>query len=312
MSHEGQNHEGHEGHEEYSPNKIFVLFVCFVVFTLGAAAGPQTFRARIETVLVTVTVHDADNRIITGLSKDDFEIFEDGTPQVVTQFSNERVPISLGILLDASDSMRGRPIVDARAALDRFVADLLHAGDEAFVASFNHVPTLVEAWTRPASTLKGRLDALQPWGSTAIYDALVASAFLFNSRQHARAALIVISDGSDTASDLTLLQTRDILRRADPFVYAVAIDSPKALASARVNPEALREITAPSGGYTEVVTGAEELVAATERIANELNHQYLLGYVSARPADGQWRTIRVRMKNDAHFTRARRGYFAVR
>jgi Ca-activated chloride channel family protein len=290
-------------------HRFLILAFCLLILVSLSA---QTFRARIETVLVTVTVHDADNRIITGLSRDDFEIFEDATPQPITQFTRERVPVSLGILLDASDSMRGRPIVDARAALDRFVADLLHESDEAFVAAFNHVPTLVHAWTRPAATLKGRLDSLQPWGSTAIYDALVASAFLFNSREHPRAALVVISDGSDTASDLTLLQTRNILRRADPFVYALAIDSPKALASARVNPEALREITSPSGGYTELVKGPEELVAATERIANELNHQYMLGYVSTRPADGSWRTIRVRMKNTAHFTRARRGYYAVR
>jgi len=279
---------------------------------LLTSSSAQTFRARIETVLVAVTVHDADNRLITGLSKDDFEMFEDNAPQAITQFTNQRVPVSLGVLLDASDSMRGQPIVDARAAVDRFVGDLLEPGDEAFIASFNHVPTLVQFWTRPASTLRGRLNSLQPWGSTAIYDALVASAFLFNSREHPRAALLVISDGSDTASDLTLLQTRDILRRADPFVYALAIDSPKALANARVNPEALRDITGPSGGYTEVVKGAGELEAATDRIANELNHQYLLGYVSTRPPDGNWRTIRVRMKNAAHFTRARRGYYAVR
>ena len=285
----------------------------FALFLLTCAApAAQTFRARIDTVLVAVTVHDADNRLIAGLSKDDFEMFEDNVPQAITQFTNQRVPVSLGVLLDASDSMRGQPIVDARAAVDRFVGELLEPGDEAFVASFNHVPTLVRPWTRPASTLRGRFDAVQPWGSTAIYDALVASAFLFNSREHPRAALLVISDGSDTASDLTLLQTRDILRRADPFVYALAIDSPKALANARVNPEALREITGPSGGYTEVVRGAGELSGATERIANELNHQYLLGYVSTRPPDGNWRTIRVRMKNAAHFTRARRGYYAVR
>jgi VWFA-related protein len=180
------------------------------------------------------------------------------------------------------------------------------------VAAFNHVPTLVQAWTRPASTLRGRLAGLQPWGSTAIYDALVTSASMFDIREHPRAALVVISDGSDTASDLTLLQTRELLRRADPFVYAVAIDSPKALASARVNPEALRELTGPSGGYTEVVRGAGEVGPATERIANELNHQYMLGYVSTRPPDGNWRTIRVRTTNGALFTRARRGYYADR
>jgi Ca-activated chloride channel family protein len=290
--------------------------LAFLLVTLAfglltyTSLSAQTFRARIETVLVAVTVHDADNRIITGLSKDDFEIFEDGVPHPITQFTSARVPVSLGVLLDASDSMRGQPIVDARAAVDRFLGDLLQPGDEAFVAAFNHIPTLVQAWTRPASTLKGRLGGLQPWGATAIYDALVTSASMFDTREHPRAALVVISDGSDTASDLTLLQTRELLRRTDPFVYAVAIDAPKSLASARVNPEALREITAPSGGYTEVVRGAGELVSATERIANELNHQYMLGYVSTRPPDGAWRTIRVRMKNAAHFTRARRGYYA--
>ncbi len=288
----------------------FVTFVAVAAFVSFVAA--QTFRARVETVVVTVTVHDADGRIITGLSKDDFEILEDNAPQPITQFTNERVPVSLGVLLDASDSMRGQPIVDARSAVDRFVADLLQPGDEAFVASFNHVPTLLQPWTRPPASLKGRLEPVRPWGATAIYDALVASAPFFSKRLHPRAALIVISDGADTASDLTLLQTRDVLRRADPFVYAVVIDSPKALAGARVNPEALRELTGPSGGYTEVVQGADDLGPATERIANELNHQYTLGYVSPRAPDGSWRVIRVRMKGRAYFTRARRGYYAVR
>jgi len=116
----------------------------FALFLLTCAApAAQTFRARIETVLVAVTVHDADNRLVTGLSRDDFEMFEDDVPQAITQFTNQRVPVSLGVLLDASDSMRGQPIVDARAAVDRFVGELLEPGDEAFVASFNHVPTLL-------------------------------------------------------------------------------------------------------------------------------------------------------------------------
>ena len=82
------------------------------------------------------------------------------------------MPVSLGVLLDASDSMRGQPIVDARAALDRFVGDLLLSEDEAFVATFNHLPRLVAPWTQPPSTLRGSLEALQPSGGTAIYDAL--------------------------------------------------------------------------------------------------------------------------------------------
>ncbi len=101
-----------------------------------------------------------------------------------------------------------------------------------------------------------QLDALRPTGGTAIYDALVASAPLFDRRTHTRAALVVISDGADTASDRSLQQAREVVRRTDPFVYAIAIDAADARASTRVNPEALREITGPSGGYTEVVRSA--------------------------------------------------------
>ena len=288
----------------------FVFLVAIAVFVASLAAQP-VFRSGIETVLVTVTVTDATGRLIRGLTRKDFEIFEDGAPQPVTQFTDQRVPVSLGVLLDSSDSMRGERIVDARGAVERFVGDLLEPGDEAFVAAFNHLPRIVAPWTRPPSSLKGRLDVFRPSGGTAIYDALVASAPLFTKRTHARAALVVISDGSDTASDRTLQQARDVLRRSDPFIYAIAIDSADARESTRVNPEALREITGPSGGYTEVVHGSDDLGPATERIATELNSQYTLGYSPSRPPDGGWRAIRVRVRDGSYFARARRGYFAI-
>jgi Ca-activated chloride channel family protein len=147
MNHEGR--EGREGHE--LKNILFVIFVIFVSFVVIRASA-QTFRGRVETVQVTVTVTDASGRLITGLSRNDFDIFEDGRPQPVTQFTNERVPVSLGILLDASDSMRGQAIIDARDAVDRFVASLLEPGDEAFVAAFNHLPRVLAPWTRPPPT----------------------------------------------------------------------------------------------------------------------------------------------------------------
>lgn len=310
------NHEDHEGHEGSEISKRFWFFVTFVAFAVMdvsaiSIAAQTVFRARVDTVLVTVTVVDANGRLIPHLTRDLFEIFEDGIPQPVTQFTDQRVPVSLGVLLDASDSMRGESIVDARGAVDRFVAELLEPGDEAFVSAFNHRPRLVAGWTRPPLTLKGRLDSFQPSGGTAIYDALVASAPIFDRRTNTRAALIVISDGADTASDRTLLQARDVLRRSDPFVYAIAIDSPDSRQSTRVNPDALREITGPSGGYTEVVRGAADLGPATERIATELNTQYTLGYTPARAPDGSRRTIRVRIKDRNYFARARRCYYAI-
>jgi Ca-activated chloride channel family protein len=284
-----------------------VIVVCCV-----APFSAQTFRTRVDTVQVTVTVTDAKGRLITGLSKEDFEIFEDGVLQPITVFTNERVPVSLGMLLDASDSMRGQRMADARGAVDRFVTALLEQGDEAFLAAFNHQPRLVAPWTRPPSALEGELGDVLPSGGTALYDSLITSAGYFVRRLHPRAALVVVSDGVDTASDWTLRQTREILQRADPLVYAIAIDSAEVPLTRRVSVGALREITATSGGYTEVVKGSADLGPATARIADELNKQYTLGYAPMKAPNDQWRGIRVRVKSGEYFTRARRGYYAAR
>ena len=291
----------------------FAAFVTLVVVPgLVVSISAQTFRGSVTTVEIPVTVTDSNNRLITGLTKDDFEVFEDGDPEPVTQFSDKRTPVSVGVLLDISDSMRGQPILDARGALDRFMADLLEGDDEAFVGAFNHLPRILVPWTAPPSRLTGRLDNERPTGGTAIYDAIAASMSMFGRRQRTRAAMIVISDGADTASDHSLPQTRELLRRSDAFVYAIAIDSAtERRVSTRVNPEALREITGPSGGYTEVVRASTDLGPATQRIAEELNSQYTLAYATTRPQDGSWRTIRVRIRNRDYIARARRGYFAA-
>lgn len=285
---------------------------CAVVVACAASTAPkaQSFRSRIDIVQVTVTVTDSEGRLITGLTKDDFQIFEDGNQQDITQFTDARVPVSLGVLLDASDSMRGQPIVDARDALDRFVGELLLGEDEALVATFNHRPKLAAPWTMPPSRTRNSLDSLKPSGGTAIYDALASTARLFEQRNHVRAAMVLISDGADTASDHSLLQALEDIRRSDALVYAIAIDSADVKESTRVNPDALREITSLTGGYTEVVRSAADLGPATARIADELNKQYTLGYASSRPPDGTWRSIRVRVANGQYFARARRGYYA--
>ena len=290
----------------FAPFVVCVLFALFAVFV-----SAQSFRSRIDIVQVTVTVRDAEGRLITGLTKDDFQVFEDSAEQDITQFTDERVPVSLGVLLDASDSMRGRPIVDARGAVDRFVSELLLGEDEAMVATFNHRPRLAAPWTMPPSRTKDSLASLQPSGGTAIYDALASAAKLFEQRNHVRAAMVVISDGADTASDHSLIQALEDIRRSDALVYAIAIDSADARQSTRVNPEALREISGLTGGYTEVVRTAADLGPATARIADELNKQYTLGYSSSRPPDGSWRSIRVRVLDGRYVARARRGYYAV-
>jgi Ca-activated chloride channel family protein len=302
------------------PSRLFAPLAasCVALWTAALAGGAQapvdlrsqTFRAGVTTVPVTVTVVDAQRRLIRGLTREDFSVFEDGVEQPVTQFTDQRVPVSLGLLLDASDSMRGRPIADARVAVEHFVGDLLWADDEAFIALFNHRPRLAAPWTQPASSLRTSLGRLDAGGGTAIYDAIVQAAPFFDRRARPRAALVVISDGADTASDRTLQQARTAVVRRDAFVYALAIDEPGAPASTRVSPGALRDLTEPTGGYTEVVHDAADLGPATARIAEELNSQYTLGFDPAKKPDGTFRAIRVRVKRDGLFVRSRRGYVA--
>ena len=198
----------------------------------------------------------------------------------------------------------------ARLAVDRFLG-LLDPEDEVFVIVFNHTPLVEVGWTLGPRQLRNRLDDIRPYGSTSIYDAMMEALPLFDVRKHQRAAVLLISDGSDTGSHADVRDVRRQLRRSDAFVYAIAIDAPDTRPiNDRVNPFALREMTSESGGYTAVVHDSPELGPATARIAEELNHQYTLSYVSSRPADGSYRSIRVRIVGRDYRVRTRRGYVA--
>ena len=293
----------------------FSAFAALVALAQGQTPMDQAVREKdvlksgVDVVMVAATVVDAEGRLITDLPRETFEVFEDGDKQTITQFTSERVPIGLGMLLDISDSMVGRRIVDARGAIERFLFQLLSPDDQFFVLTFNHAPHLLTRWGRDAEVVRQVLDEVKPTGSTAIYDAILHSLPMIQQRQRPRAALVVVSDGADTASDASLSEVRTALLRSDAFVYAVAIDSPNPNGiNRRVNPSALNEITSQSGGHTAVVHDAEELSAATARIAEELNSQYVIGYSSPRATDGKYHSIRVTVKVPGHRVRARNGF----
>jgi Ca-activated chloride channel family protein len=267
----------------------------------------RPFTSGVEIISITATVTDAEGHLVVGLPREAFEVFEDGERQVITQFTNERVPVGLGLLLDASDSMYGTRIKDARTAVDRFLFELLDPADEFFIFAFNHRPWPLTSWTRAHDEVQHALAATKPSGGTAIYDAVLESLPLMTKRTRQRAAILVISDGADTASNASLRDVRTALLRSDAFVYAIAIDSPDRQAiNTRVNVDTLREITVETGGRTEVVRSSADLADATARIAEELNSQYVLGYSSSHPADGRFHSIRVRAAG--YRVGARHGY----
>ena len=276
-------------------------------------ADNKLFQSGIEITSVTATVTDKEGRLVHDLPREAFEVYEDGMRQTITQFTRDRVPIGLGVLLDISDSMYGARIQDARAAVDRFFFDLLDPADEFFLLAFNHAPHPLTGWTREQGDVRRALAGLRPTGGTAIYDAITDALPIVARRSRQRAALLVISDGADTASTTTLRDVRSALLRSDAFVYAIAIDPPdRTPINTRVNAQALREITNESGGRTELVQSSTEIADATARIAEELNSQYLLGFTSSKGADGQFHSLRVRVPQSEYRVRARNGYVATK
>jgi len=267
----------------------------------------KSFRASSELVTTAVTVRDAEGRLVTNLTRADFTIEEDSVPQPITQFSKERVPVSLSLTLDISDSMRGQRMVDARAALAHFLDKLLAPEDEAALLGFNHEAKMIAPWTTERGGMRAMLDGITPSGGTALYDAIDVSLPLFESRRHPRAAILLVSDGADTASDATPTNLKYKLVRSDVFLYAIGIDSVDARNSQRINQYTLGELTSQGGGYTEIVRNPTELGPATERIAEELNHQYMIGYTPATRGDGKLHTVRVKVANTGYKVRARRG-----
>ena len=267
----------------------------------------KNFRSASELVATAVTVRDAEGRLVTTLTQADFIIEEDGVAQPITQFTRERVPVSLALTLDISDSMRGQRMVDARGALAHFLDRLLAPEDEAELLGFNHETRVFVPWTTDRALMRTKLEELRPSGGTALYDAIDLALPQFDARTHPRAAILLVSDGADTASDTTPTALKQKLVRSDVFVYAIGIDSADARASTRINPFTLQELTSQGGGTTEIIRTTAELGPATERIAEELNHQYMVGYSPLKRGDGRLHTVRVRVTNDSYRVRARRG-----
>ena len=289
-----------------------ILLSAVLGAALAAQDRPARFQSGVDLISVTATVVDKDGQLVTGLPIEAFEVFEEGERQSITQFTNQRVPVSLAVLLDVSDSMFGQRLVDARSAVERFLFELLDKSDEFSVVAFNHEPRALTRWTQEADVVRGAMATLKPFGSTALYDAVLTALPMMNTRTKQRASVLIISDGADTASDAALREVRSALIRSDAFVYAIAVDPPAQRAiNEAVNVQALNEITGGSGGNTELVHQTADLVAATARIAQELNSQYVLGYYSPLPLDGSYRSIRVRATNPEYRVRARRGYIAT-
>jgi Ca-activated chloride channel family protein len=308
------------------------------------------FRSGVELINVSATVTDQRGRFVSGLAKEDFSLYEDGQPQTITHFSADRVPVSLGLVLDASGSMDGEKWAAAMNALDRFLFDLLDPADEVFLYTFNTNPDLVQDWTTDRQRISRALGRIRPNGGTALLDAVSEAVPLADTGTHRKKAVLIISDGNDTSSQIDLPELKQLIRETEVMVYAIGIDGrepsvtsipggtprlpiplpfpvpgrrypippstpppvgPSRRSGAGVDVRALRDITDDSGGRTELIRSGRDLAPATTGIADELSQQYYLGYPAAAAKDGRWHAIRVETRDAKLRVRARRGYVAT-
>ena len=182
------------------------------------------FRSGVELINVNATVTDADGRFVRNLRQEDFRVYQDGQPQAITHFSSERVPVSLGILLDTSSSMDDAKMAAAREALNRFLLELLGPEDEVFLYRFDSSPELVHGWTTDKRKVSEALERVVPAGSTALFDALAEAVPLVQAGRHQKKALVLISDGNDTISRMLLEDLKTQVRATEILVYAIGID----------------------------------------------------------------------------------------
>jgi VWFA-related protein len=182
------------------------------------------FRTGVELINVTATVTDENGRFVPNLQQDDFRVYQDDEPQPITHFNSERVPVSLGVVLDTSGSMDGEKMAAARTALDRFLSQLLEPDDEVFLYRFDNNPMLVQGWTRDKRRLSIELSRIQPRGGTAMYDAVAEAVPIAQSGANRKKALLLISDGNDTSSRTDVRELKRLIRETEVLVYAIGID----------------------------------------------------------------------------------------
>jgi Ca-activated chloride channel homolog len=282
---------------------------CAMTVWAVQAQEPARFKSGVDLVTVTATVRDGDGRFVRGLAKTDFTIFEDGERRDIVYFAGESAPVSLGILLDASGSMTSKLRL-ARESVSRLVTHDLDPMTEWFFARFGYSLAMTQEWTTDRDAIVQALREVRATGDTALYDAIALAIPLAEDGHFQKKALLLVSDGGESKSLLSLDEVQRAIGESDVRVYGIGIDATDGRAGERLNMKTLQRVADDTGGSTEVVTNSAAIPAATARIADELRHQYLLSYSTDVLKDGRRHAIRVDVRGRGLKVRARRGFVA--
>jgi Ca-activated chloride channel homolog len=278
----------------------------------------KPLRVDVDLVLVPVTVTNPRNQPVLGLDKPNFELFENEQRQRLQYFSIEDAPISIGLLLDVSRSMRSK-IETERAALREFFNNA-NPEDDYFAITFSNRPKVLANATQSIGTIEAKLGEVTPDGQTALLDAISLGIAKLRNARYQRRALLIISDGGDNNSRYRMNDIKSLVQESDVMVYAIGIFDDLNLPlfkslEEKMGKRWLDGITDASGGRTLIVDNLARVPEAAAAVSRELRSQYVLGYKPSNTVhDGSWRKIRVQITPTINEARLqafyKRGYAA--
>ncbi|MDZ7637832.1 MAG: VWA domain-containing protein [Bryobacterales bacterium] len=280
----------------------------------GDQEAVPSFRSDVRLVPLLATVKDANGALIGDLTREDFEIFDNGVAQEVALFETRtEQPLSVSILLDTSLTTAIK-LREERKSVEFFIESLINSGNDEDVAAlytFNDQVTLEQPFTRDIKRLKRGLDGLMPEGGTSLYDALFLAADAID-RRDGRHVVVVVSDGGDTTSRLNIGSAMKRLQEADAAVYPILVVPIQANAGRNIGGEnALHIIAARTGGKVYAATLGKELDAVFTEILRDLRTQYLIGFYprGAPPTKDGFHRLELRTKRDGLLVQTRSGYY---
>ncbi len=255
----------------------------------------KPMKVDVDLVLVPVTITDPMNRLVTGLDKDNFTVFEGKDQQEIKHFSSEDAPVSLGVIFDMSGSMSSK-IERAREAVVEFFKTA-NPQDEFFMIAFADKPQEVSDFTQSVEDIQGKLVYTLPKGRTALLDAIYLGISKMRQAKYSKKALLIISDGGDNHSRYTEGEIKSLVKEADVLIYAIGIyDRYMSTPEEQLGPALLSEVTELTGGRAFTIDNPNDLADVATKIGIELRNQYVLGYRPKNAVrDGKWRKIKVKL-----------------
>lgn len=273
-------------------------------------AGGVLFRASIDLVTLNVAVFDGKRRLVSGLGRDSFQVFQDGKPVQLSEFTNRDVPVSLGLVMDSSASMIDKRVQSVAGAVELMRGS--NEQDEVFYVDFKDTVDLVQGFTNDFAKVEGALNRTRLFGGTAVMDALRVGVEQMKKAHRDKKVIVLLTDGEDDSSEITLPVLLALLQKSDVTVYTIGLLSQETNARRRNAEKFLTEAAKVTGGVAYFPQGVEQVQLLGQMIAHDIRNQYVLGFQVPPGTPRGFRTLKVTAtsKQRGKLTvRTRTGYF---